>query len=189
MRRMMPLLVLVLPIFMVACDHKKSKSKPSPNGGFGVTNPLVAVQHVWSTQIAQKNRAPCSIIYDLRRHEDFDFHVLCLSADRQSMNLESYLYAIQSVGSQRQATLIKSTCRNAEARFNFSTSISKDNTDEARTFLSILSGGEYIMLQQMPDDNLLDDLKTATTLHGKPVTRGCFSSPSLDTFVAEESAR
>lgn len=185
LRRMTILLALVSPLFLAACDHKKSKPKPGQPIGPGLTNPNVPVRNVWASSIYRQNDAPCSVIYDLRRAQDMDFHVLCVAPDRKSINVESYIYQIRSVGGQTEATLVKSTCPHAEPKFSYSTNVSKPLGDYPVS-LSLFSNGEYLSMELMPEDGLVDDLKTATTLHGKPVIRGCFTSPKLDQFAAQE---
>lgn len=176
-------LTLLSTFWLVACDSKKSSHPPAPLPGTSLTE-LTALRHsVWVTRIYRGSESSCSVIYDFRRDADFDFHVICLATDHQSINMESYEYAQTENAGSFDAQLVKSSCPKAAKTYRYTPTVAPANTTQLAA-LALQSSGEILNLQLLPSGYLSDDLRTVTSLHGKPLVRGCFS-PALDQFVAQ----
>lgn len=156
-----------------------------------VNNPPVQTSHaltgLWALSIAQKPRS-CSSFYDLRDPLAVTLHILCPSASGSTISLQTETFNRTSDDGKKATWKRKtSTCAaSANSAGVVFVSYQLDAQNNLVVSEGVKASPAMIPLQE---SNLAGDLKTATTLHGRPIVRGCFKSGNLETFIASGAAR
>lgn len=146
-----------------------------------------AVKGLWALSIAQKPRA-CSSIYDLRDSRSLSLHVLCPGDKGRSVSLQTESFTrVSDDGQKALFRRVDSTCGVSPTTAG---SVFIDYRLDAKRKLTLNEGAKSSpALDPLPESNYAADLKTAMTVHGRPIVRGCFRSGNLQNFDATRIAR